>query len=433
MKPIRDRRSRPLTGRVSVPGDKSISHRALMLAALATGTSTIEGLNDGADVAATAAALTALGAEVLQPDRSARVEVEGWGERGPVEPAATIDAGNSGTTARILLGLLASVDGHCSLTGDESLKRRPMLRVVAPLRVMGATIDGRAHGDLLPLAIRGGGLEGREHELAVASAQVKSALLLAGMHANGSTAVTEPGDSRDHTENMLRASGVHIEVTDRTVRIDGGQRPVAMHWDVPGDISSAMYLIVAAVLLAGSDLVIDGVGLNPKRSAALDVLKGMGADIEVDPTSEASGEPRGEVHVRSSTLRSCTVDASDVPRLIDEIPVLAIAASQADGDSAFHGVGELRTKESDRLAAIVEGLRGLGGEAEVADDTLFVRGPRKLSGGVVESRGDHRMAMAFAVAGLVSSASIRVNGWSCVQTSFPTFLDLLGTAQAGRR
>lgn len=431
MTPLRSRRTRPLTGRISVPGDKSVSHRALMLAALASGTSTIEGLNRGEDVGRTLAAVASMGARVAAPDHSSEVQVEGWGEAGPFEPEGVIDAGNSGTTARILLGLLAGLDGSAVIDGDGSLRRRPMLRVVAPLRSMGATIDGRNHGDRLPLSVRGGRLEGIDHHLEIASAQVKSALLLAGLRAEGTTSVTEPMRSRDHTEKMLLAAGVEVESAATTVRVRGGQRPSPLRWAVPGDISSAMYMIVGAALLGGSDLIIENVGLNPTRSGALDVLRDMGADISAEPVGTASGDPVGQVRARSSELHGCVVDPSSIPSLIDEIPILAIAASQADGETVFDGVAELRAKESDRLTAIADGLLALGGEAEVSGDKLIVRGPTRLRGGDVDSLGDHRMAMSFAIAGLVSDSSIKVKNWSCVQTSFPSFLEVLGQAQGG--
>lgn len=425
------RRPKPLTGTIDVPGDKSISHRALLLAALAPGASTIRGLNDGDDVRRTSAAVSALGATVAAAERSSLVQVEGWGERGPQEPATILDAGNSGTTARLLLGVVAHLDGTAVIAGDESLSARPMLRVVAPLRSMGATIDGRDHGDHLPLTVRGGRLEGMDHSLTVSSAQVKSALLLAGLRALGSTSVREPSRSRDHTETMLRAAGVQLEIDELTVRVEGGQSPTPMQWEVPGDVSSAMYLIVAATLVAGSDLTIRDVGLNPTRTGAIGVLQEMGADIVTSERVTTSGEVAGDVRVRSSDLIGCRVGAGSIPTLIDEIPILAVAASQADGETVFEGVSELRAKESDRLTAIATGLGGLGVATEVSGDDLAIRGPARLQGGVADSRGDHRMAMSFAIAGLISESNIRVDGWSCVQTSFPTFLDVLGSAQGG--
>lgn len=433
MTPFKSRRKRALTGRIQVPGDKSVSHRALMLSAMAAGVSRIAGLNDGDDVRRTGRAMAALGARVVERDRSAVVEVEGWGERGPGEAAEVVDAGNSGTTARLSLGIMAAARGTSVVTGDGSLSRRPMLRVVAPLRAMGATIDGREHGDRLPLSVRGGSLTGMDHVLPVASAQVKSALLLAGLRATGTTSVTEPLRSRDHTENMLRAAGVEIEIDDNTVTIEGGRCPRANQWQVPGDVSSALFFVAAASLVEGSDLVIERVGLNPTRTGALRVLQMMGADVAAHSTGVASGEPLGDIRVRHSGLTGCHVGAELIPSCVDEIPVLAVVAACAAGETVFEGVGELRVKESDRLTAIVEGLNQLGGEAAISGDDLVIRGPSVLEGGTVDSKGDHRMAMAFAVAGLVSSAAIRVQRWSCVDTSFPGFLDVLGQAQGGTK
>ena len=434
MPALRPRGPRPLRGSITVPGDKSISHRALLLAALARGRSTITGLNDGDDVARTRAAVELLGARVdVSADSGSEVEVEGCGWTGLREPSATIDAGNSGSTARMVAGICAALPGLTVISGDPTLHRRPMLRVVAPLRAMGAAIEGREHGDRLPLSIRGASLTGIDHDMSVASAQVKTALLFAGMSATGQTSVTEPFPSRNHTEQMLSAAGVDVRVDGMTVRIAGEQEPIPMDWTVPGDISSALFLITAACLVPGSELTIADVGLNPTRSAALDVLRAMGADIEVAHQSAVAGESIGDVTVRGAHLHGTRVEERLVPSLIDEIPILAIAAAHAEGTTEFEGVGELRTKESDRVATIVEGLTALGGDAAAEGDTLTVTGPRPLDGGRVDSRGDHRIAMAFAVAGLVARAPVKVAGWSSIETSFPTFLEVLGRAQGAPR
>ncbi len=431
MPTLRNRGPRPLRGRVTVPGDKSISHRALLVAALAPGRSTITGLNDGDDVTRTLTAIRLLGARVGLPGDNGQREVEGYGWAGLGEPADTIAAGNSGSTARMVAGVCAGVPGLSVISGDDTLRRRPMLRVVAPLRAMGASIEGREHGDRLPLSIRGAPLTGIEHDLTVASAQVKTALLLAGMGATGSTSVTEPLRSRDHTELMLTAAGVELRSDGLSITIAGGQEPRPMSWSIPGDISSALFLVVACCLVPGSQLTIAGVGLNPTRSAALDVLRTMGADIDVSHADVISGEATGDVTVRSARLQATTVGAQQVPSLIDEIPALAIAAAHADGETTFEGVGELRAKESDRIATIVEGLTSLGGDAAAEGDSLVVRGPTVLDGGRIRARGDHRIAMAFAVAGLIARSPVTVDGWSAVDTSFPTFLEVLGRAQGG--
>lgn len=415
-----------------MPGDKSISHRALILAALARGRSRIDGLNSGDDVRRTASCLVSLGASVAQDLSNRSAEVEGWGGRGPDEPEAVLDAGNSGTTIRMLAGVCASLDGLTILTGDETLRRRPMLRVVAPLRQMGAVVDGRRHGELPPLAIRGGGLQGIDLEMDVASAQVKSAVLLAGLAAQGSTRVTEPHRSRDHTERMLAAAGVEVRVEGSSVSVDGGAELDAMEWNVPGDISSASFLIAAAVALEGSDLTIADVGLNPTRRGALKILASMGAELEVETTDETSTEPRGMVRARGSDLVGVTIPGEDAATFIDEVPLLAVAATQAEGETVFEGMSELRVKESDRIAAMVEGLTALGADVSANPDGLVVRGPTELTGGQVDSRGDHRVALAFAVAGLLATEKVRIRQWSCVDTSFPEFLDILSGVRRSR-
>lgn len=418
--------AKPLSGSVALPGDKSISHRALILAALAEGSSELARPNLGADARATATALRQLGVECSLDADKGTAKVEGRGWRGLVEPEDVLDAGNSGTTMRLLLGLCAAIPGSSVISGDASLRRRPMLRVVAPLRQMGAVIDGRRFGDLAPLQIRGGSLTGVDVELPVASAQVKTAVLIAGLAAAGETTVTEPGGSRDHTERMLAAAGVALDRHGSSVRVSGGQPLEPLRGVIPGDVSSAMFLIAAATVVPGSSIELTDVGLNPTRTAALDVLRSMGAEIEVEETSRSFGEPIGTIRVSHADLRGVEVPESSVPALIDEIPALAIVASQADGETIFSGARELRVKESDRIAALAAGLNAIGGDVEELSDGLIVKGPTPLHEGSVDPLGDHRIALAFAVAGLVASGSVRVSGWSCVDTSFPEFLDVLG-------
>lgn len=418
----------PLRGVIAVPGDKSISHRALILSALAEGTSTITGMNPGEDVRATAGAIGALGAGVDLTDED-NVVVEGYGPAGLREPEDVVDLGNSGTSMRTLLGVCAGIEGLTVLTGDASLRSRPMLRVAAPLRQMGAAVDGRRYGELPPMTVRGGSLRAIDAELNVASAQVKTAILLAGLWAAGTTRVSEPGPSRDHTERMLAAAGVEVKREGTSCSVEGGSQPRPMEWAVPGDTSSALYLLVAALLVPGSELTVTGLSLNPTRTAALDVLVRMGADLTVEATDESGGEPRGDVTARSSALVGTEIEPAEVPGLIDELPLLAIAASQAEGTTVVAGAAELRVKESDRIAAMVGGLKALGGNAEERPDGMVVEGPAPLAGGAVDSRGDHRVAMSFAVAGLLSAEGVRVSRWSCVDTSFPGFLDVLGRAQ----
>ena len=414
-----------LRGSVEVPGDKSVSHRALILAALAAGRSTVGGINVGADVRATGRMLGALGARCTFDTDNHKVEVDGTGWAGLHEPEELLDAGNSGTSLRLLLAVCSGIDGASVLTGDASLRRRPMLRVVAPLRQMGARIDGRRYGDRAPLLVRGGDLAGLDYESTVASAQVKTAVLLAGLRASGSTSVREPALSRDHTERMLAAAGVTVRRDGLTVAVTGGAEIRPIDWVVPGDVSAAMFFVVAALVLPDSDLTISSVGLNPTRIAALEVLRRMGARIDVAATGEVSGEPTGDLHVRYSDLTGTEVAPHEIPGLIDEIPALAIAATQARGATVIRGAAELRVKESDRVSALAGGLAAVGADVEELDDGLIIRGPASLAGGEVESYGDHRIAMAFAVAGLIAPARVRVRDWSCVETSFPGFIDVL--------
>jgi len=415
-----------------VPGDKSISHRALILAALARGRSVIARPNLGDDVAATATMLRALGADCALDRSKAQALVESKGRTSLREPQSVLDAGNSGTSIRLLAGVCAGIEALSVLSGDSSLRRRPMLRVVAPLRQMGARIDGRSHGDLAPLVVRGGGLTGIDLELPLASAQVKSAVLLAGLFAEGTTTVSEPGASRDHTERMLSALGAELERTERGVSLVGGTELGAFDLVVPGDLSSAMFLIAAAALAPGSDLTLIDVGLNPTRLAALEVLRSMGADIDLEYETDVLGEPVGQIHVRYAPLHGVDVPADAVPGLIDEIPALAVVASRAEGTTLFTGVGELRVKESDRIAALASGFETLGNPIEVSRDGFTVTGPVRFTGGEVDSFGDHRIALAFAVAGSVATERVRIRGWSSVNTSFPEFLDLLGEATSKR-
>jgi 3-phosphoshikimate 1-carboxyvinyltransferase len=403
---------RPLRGRVRVPGDKSISHRALLLAALADGTSTVRGLSDGEDVARTRAAIERIGAAV-DGDR-----ISGGPER-LHEPDGVIDAGNSGTTLRLLAGVAAGFDWLTVLTGDASLRGRPMGRVADPLRQMGASVDGRDGGRLPPLVVRGGGLKGIDYELPVASAQVKGAVLLAGLSAEGETVVRERVRTRTHTEDLLARAGADVLVEDggltSRVRASRPLRPFTLN--VPGDPSQAAFWVVAACLVPGSDVVVDDVYVGPARAAFLDVLRRMGADVDV----VADGR---EVRARAGgRLHGTEIGGDEIPSLVDEIPVLAVAAACAEGTTVVRDAGELRVKESDRIAALATQLASLGAGVEARPDGLVIRGrPGGLRGGHVHSGGDHRMAMALAVAALASpDGETVVDGWEAVATSYPAF------------
>jgi 3-phosphoshikimate 1-carboxyvinyltransferase len=418
---------RPLRGALRLPGDKSISHRSLLFAALADGASTITHLATGEDVAATAAALAQMGVSVRAAADA--VVVEGRGIDAWSEPVAEIDCGNSGTTMRVLSGALASRPFLSILTGDASLLQRPMRRIVDPLRAMGATIDGRDGGEHAPLSIRGGALRGRRHELPVASAQVKSCLVLAGLRAEGETEIVSPGQSRDHTERMLAALGAPVGVEGYTVRVSAGA-PRAFDLDVPGDPSSAAFFVVAAAITPGSDMVLTDVSCNPTRTGFLDVLLRMGADIEVRVTGESCGEPRGEVRVRASALRATTIEGDEIANVIDEIPALGIAAAFADGVTNVRNAEELAVKESNRIGTLHAELNKLGAGSEARADGLVIRGGAPHAA-VFDSHGDHRVAMAMAVAANAIDGQSTVQGWRAVASSYPEFADHLALLTGG--
>ncbi len=414
-----------LAGEVSLPGDKSISHRALIFSALSDGEQRISGLSEGADVQATAAALVALGVPVELGD----VAVVGPAAGGLQAPSGPLECGNSGTSMRLLAGLLAAQPFTSTLAGDASLCRRPMLRVVAPLRAMGARIDGRDGGRLAPLTICGGELRGIEHHSAVASAQVKTSLLLAGLFAQGRTLIHEPHLSRDHSERMLAACGVEVERFDGGVALHGGQRLQAPETiAVPGDISAAAFFLVAAALLPGSMLRLRGVGVNPTRTGILDVLAAAGVRIERTGERMQVGEPVADLTVHGGELQSFSVTGALVPRLIDELPVLAVLASRAEGTSTITGAAELRAKESDRIESTAALLRSLGVAVETRADGMSIEGNggRPFAGGAeVSAAGDHRIAMSAAVAALVATQPIQIDGTDAVETSFPDFFEQL--------
>jgi 3-phosphoshikimate 1-carboxyvinyltransferase len=414
----------PLRGRVRVPGDKSISHRALLFAALAEGTSRVRHLSSGGDVARTGALVDALGARVRElPGEDVTVAVASPGVDALREPNAVVDCGNSGTTMRLGLGVLAGRPFHAVLTGDDSLVRRPMARVAEPLRAMGARVDGRDGGNFAPLAVRGGSLHAVRYELPVASAQVKSSLMLAGLQAAGTSEIVEPAPTRDHSERMLAAFGAPVthDRESRTVRVEAGA-PNAFELDVPGDPSSAAFFVVAACLTPGSDVVVEDVCLNPTRIAFVDVLARMGAEVEARVTGERAGEPVGEIHARASALRGTVVAGDEVPSLIDEIPVLAVAAAFAEGVTEFHDARELRVKESDRIATVQQELSQLGVAVEPRPDGMLVRGGRPRAA-TLKSHGDHRVAMAGAVAAVAIEGESIVRGWNAVAISYPAFAD----------
>ncbi|HUF48723.1 MAG TPA: 3-phosphoshikimate 1-carboxyvinyltransferase [Vicinamibacterales bacterium] len=420
--------ARAIVGRCRVPGDKSISHRYAIFAAMAEGRTTIRGLSTGADVEATLTCLAALGARIARDDDGI-VRVTGCGLTGFAQPAAMLDAGNSGTTLRLLSGVVAGWPLAVGLTGDASLCRRPMRRIIDPLTAMGAAItsaDGRP-----PLTIRGGTLRAISWRPPVPSAQVKSAILLAGLRAVGRTSVDEPLATRDHTERAFPLFGLRAETDGLVVSVDGGQRAVAPtgDLDVPGDPSSAAVWAAAAAALPGSSVTIDGVGLNPRRLGFLRVLERMGAEVHAEVTGLTGGEPCGTLRVRGGDQRPVVIAPEEVPDVIDELPVLAAAAALGGG-LEVSGAGELRVKESDRISALVTGLRALGVEADERPDGFAITGHRRPTGGRVDAAGDHRLVMAFAIVGLGASGRTTITGANVVAVSYPGFAPALAALRA---
>jgi len=407
---------------VSVPGDKSVSHRALMLGSIADGRTDISGFLAGDDCLATLAAISAMGIRIEQPSTT-DVVIHGAGLHGCRKPDGPLDLGNSGTAMRLMVGLLSGQKFSSTLTGDSSLTSRPMQRVITPLAEMGARIE--SDNGRPPLTVRGQtSLQPIDYVLPVASAQVKSAILLAGLYANGTTKVVEPAVTRDHTERMLESMGVTVRSSGNSISIEGGQTPHACHVAVPGDLSSAAFVILAALISEQANVLIENVGVNPTRTGVIDILQSMGADIQLESPRLLGQEPVADVRVRASRLHGGPVDPALVSLAIDEFPALFVAAAAAHGKTTFTGIGELRVKESDRIAAMAAGLRALGIEVDESEDGAIVHGG-SLSGGSVESCGDHRIAMSFAVAATIASDVVTVHDVATVDTSFPGFCDCL--------
>ena len=406
---------------VAVPGDKSISHRAVMLGSIAGGTTRISGFLNGEDCLATLAAMSSMGVAAEQVDATT-VTIHGVGLRGLQAPAAALDMGNSGTAMRLMTGLLSGQAFDTRLVGDESLNSRPMQRIITPLEAMGASIG--SHDGRPPLNVHGGrSLQAIHYDLPVASAQVKSAVLLAGLYADGTTSVCEPAVTRDHTERMLTAMGVEVRREDGRIAVEGGQELAGGTVRVPGDLSSAAFVLLAACISDSADILIRNVGINPTRTGVIDILRAMGASIELENEDVHSGEPVADIRVRASQLRAIDVDPALVSLAIDEFLVLFVAAACAKGTTRFSGIGELRVKESDRIGAMAAGLRELGIQVDETEDGAVVHGGQ-LDGGSVQSFGDHRIAMSLAIAGTVAGGAVSVQQTDAVATSFPGFVDL---------
>ncbi len=420
--------TKPLRGTVHVAGDKSITHRALILGALAEGETTVSGHCLGEDCLNTLQVVRALGIPVEEVD-GGKLKILGKGLWGLTEPTSVLDCGNSGTGIRLLAGVLAGQDFFSVLTGDASLRNRPMGRVANPLRAMGASISGRKAGEYAPLAITGQGLIGRDYTSPVASAQVKSAVLLAGLLAEGTTRVTEPIKSRDHTERMLRYLGVDVQVDQCTVAVKGRGSFTGKPLSVPGDLSAAAFFLVAASIVPGSEVSLPNIGMNPARTGILEVLTNMGAHIEITNPREVSGEPVADLVVRAAALHGLVIGADLVPKTIDEFPILCVAAAAAEGETRITDAQELRVKETDRIRAMTAELTKVGIPIEEFPDGLCISGGATFRGAECKSYGDHRVAMSLAVAGLLADSAIHIDETDCIETSFPGFkgklLDLL--------
>ncbi len=403
-----------------MPGDKSISHRAVMLSAVTEGTARIEGFLDADDCLRTADALRALGVSINAIGAGA-IEIHGVGLGGLRASAGPLDLGNSGTGMRLLMGLVAGCEFATTFVGDESLSSRPMDRIARPLELMGARVEGRGDRCLPPVTVRGGHLRGIEYHPPMASAQVKSAVLLAGLSADGPTTVVEPAASRDHTERMLAAMGADIEADGLTVTLRPGRPLQARSMRIPADLSSAAFFLVAGLVVEGSDVVAGDVLLNPTRTGLLEALQAMGADLAISCGHEEAGESVGDVRARAGALRAAEVGGDLIPRMIDEVPLVAVAATQAEGTTIIRDAAELRVKESDRLAAMAQVLGAMGAEISEREDGLEISGPTPLHGAVIDSRHDHRVAMSAAVAGLLADGETVIEGAECIATSYPGF------------
>lgn len=408
-----------LNGVITVPGDKSISHRSIMFGAIANGETTVTNFLLGEDCLSTISCFRKLGVEIEECDN--KIIVHGKGMGGLIEPSEVLDVGNSGTTIRLLSGILSGCSFHSTLIGDESIAKRPMTRVTKPLSLMGAKIDGRSNGDYTPLSIRGGGLKAIDYTLPIASAQVKSALLFAGLQAEGETVITEPARSRDHTEQMIRQFGGTVMTDGLTVKIKGGQTLSGTSVHVPGDISSAAFFLVAGAIVPNSEITLKNVGLNPTRSGIIDVMKQMGADLTVHPYEDQQFEPAGDIVIRTSKLKGTIIEGDLIPRLIDEIPVIALLATQAEGKTIIKDAEELKVKETNRIDTVVNELCKLGANIEATNDGMIIQGASKLSGGDVSSYGDHRIGMMLAIAALIADGEVSLAKPDAISVSYPSF------------
>ena len=417
------KRANSMKGELTVPGDKSISHRGIMFGAIAEGTTELEGFLDGADCRSTISCFRQMGIEISQDHD--RVQIHGKGLYGLRQPKDMLDAGNSGTTVRLISGILAGQPFTTQLTGDASIQKRPMKRIMTPLSLMGASIRSLAGNDCAPLEIHGGSLVPIHYDSPVASAQVKSCVLLAGLYAEGQTSVTEPVPSRDHTERMLSGFGAEITSRERTATVTGHPRLIGPHITIPGDISSAAYFIAAGLICPNSDLYIRNVNTNPTRAGILTVAKQMGGKITLENQRVVSGEEVCDIHVVSSDLHGTQIDRELIPSLIDEIPVIAVMAAFAEGTTVIKDAQELKVKESNRIDSVTENLNAMGGDAIPTEDGMIIHGGRPLHGARILTRSDHRIAMSFAIAGLAADGETTFDDPGCIDISYPTFFETL--------
>ncbi|EOP57009.1 3-phosphoshikimate 1-carboxyvinyltransferase [Bacillus nitratireducens] len=416
-------RKNSLNGKIVVPGDKSISHRSVMFGAIAEGTTKVSNFLLGEDCLSTIACFQKLGVKIEQSGND--VKIYGKGLHNLQEPKEVLDVGNSGTTIRLMLGILANTPFHSTIIGDTSIGNRPMKRVTEPLSMMNAQIDGRENGQYTPLSIRGGKVKGMHYHSPVASAQVKSAVLLAGLQGEGVTTVTEPMQSRDHTERMLRAFGCTVDVNERTVSLQGGQQLKGADIEVPGDVSSAAFFLVAGAIVQNSKLVLENVGLNPTRTGILDVLTKMGALISIDNMRNEEFEPCGDITIETSKLKGIEIGGSLIPRLIDEIPVIALLATQAEGITVIKDAEELKVKETNRIDTVVDELGKLGAKIEATPDGMIIYGKQNLKGNTVNSHGDHRIGMMLAIASCIIDGEVKIENSDAVAVSYPNFFEQL--------
>ncbi|MGV3465787.1 MAG: 3-phosphoshikimate 1-carboxyvinyltransferase [Heyndrickxia sp.] len=414
-----------LQGTIKVPGDKSISHRAIMFGAISSGKTIVRNFLFGADCLSTISCFRKLGVKIIQEQNEITIYGGGWS--GLQEPASILDVGNSGTTTRLMLGILAGRPFHSVVIGDDSIAKRPMNRVVLPLRQMGAKINGRENGNYTPIAIQGCSLKPITYELPVASAQVKSCLLLAGLQVDGETTIIEPASTRDHTERMIQQFGGEISVQNNQIKIRGNQLLKGTVVDVPGDISSAAFFMVAAAIMENSEVVFENVGLNPTRTGIIDVLIKMGADITIEENANSSYEPVGTVTVKTSTLKGIEISGDLIPRLIDELPIIALLATQAEGQTIIKNAEELKVKETNRIDAVAKELSQLGAHIVPTEDGMIITGKTTLHGGTVSSLGDHRIGMMLGVAALICKGKVMLENYEAVEVSYPDFFEDLQT------